>query len=193
MSKKKKDITKGGKDIEEAVEPDLTPMIDIVFQLVIFFLVANDLTRKEVEELKLPQALYGTEDLAQEKERRIIINILGPERDRQTGELLFPNAVPPKIPTIKVKGQQYDLPKLERFMRTQADLDREPPGGPGAPSAIYVLIRADKGTPWQHVQYVMQVCAQPNIAIYKMQFATTKREDGKATTSADMPGADGGN
>ena len=70
----------------------------------------------------------------------------------------------------------------------QADLDREPPGGPGAPSAIYVLIRADKGTPWQHVQYVMQVCAQPNIAIYKMQFATTKRDDGKASTAADMDG-----
>jgi biopolymer transport protein ExbD len=187
-NKKRKDPTKGGKELEGAVEPDLTPMIDIVFQLVIFFLVANDLTRKEVEELKLPQAIYGQEDLAQEQERRIIINILGPQRDIHTGQELFPGRLPPKIPTIKVKGQTYDLQKLERFMRTQADLDREPPGGPGAPSAIYVLIRADKGTPWQHVQYVMQVCAQPNVAIYKMQFATTKRDDGKASTSADMGG-----
>ena len=71
-------------------------------------------------------------------------------------------------------------------MKTQADKKREPPGGPGAPSEIFVLVRADKATPWQHVQYVMQECAQPGVAIYKMQFATTKRDDGKASSVSDQ-------
>ena len=155
----------------ESESPDLTPMIDITFQLVVFFLVANDLTRKEVEDVELPQALAGGQDKGEDQ--RVIINITKPKDPDN----------PPKYPDIKVKGRAYDLKTLERFMKTQADLKREGDGSAGEPSAVFVLVRADKGTPWQHVQYVMQVCAQPGVAIYKMQFATTKRDDGKASAA----------
>ena len=164
--------TEAGKDVEGGAEMDMTPMIDITFQLIVFFLVANDLTRKETEELKLPQALFGQEDKATEDEKRIIINILPPDNP----------ADPPKIPEVKVKGKPYDLKGLTNFMRTEADSKRES-DQPGAPSAIFVLIRADRNTPWQHVQYCMQVCADPTVRIYKMQFATTKRDDGKASVA----------
>ena len=167
MSKKKK--PRAGPI--EAESPDLTPMIDITFQLVVFFLVANDLTRKEVEDLELPQAIAGGEDKGEDQ--RIIINITRPDDINN----------PPKFPNIKVKGRSYDLKMLGRFMKTQADKKREGSGGPGEPSAVFVLVRADKHTPWQHVQYVMQECAKPGVAIYKMQFATTKREDGKSTNA----------
>ena len=110
----------------EADSPDLTPMIDITFQLVVFFLVANDLTRKEIEELELPQAIAGGEDKGEDQ--RIIINIIRPKDINN----------PDKHPTIKVKGRSYDLKKLGRFMKTQADKKREDPGGPGAPSAVFV-------------------------------------------------------
>jgi len=171
LARKRKKNSELGKDVEGGAEMDMTPMIDITFQLIVFFLVANDLTRKEVEELELPQAIYGIEDKATEKDLRVIINVLEPED----------TANPPKIPEVKVKGKPYDLKDLTRYMRSMADMEREGEG-PGAPSSVYVLIRADKNTPWQHVQYVMQVCADPTIRIYKMQFATTKRDDGKATS-----------
>jgi len=171
MAKKKTKNGDLGKDVEGGAEMDMTPMIDITFQLIIFFLVANDLTRKETEELKLPQAIHGSIDDATEKDLRVIINIMKPDNP----------ANPPKIPEVIVKGKPYDLPDLTRFMRSMADLKREEPAGANAPSAIYVLIRADKQTPWQHVQYVMQVCADPTVRIYKMQFATTKNKDGTAT------------
>jgi len=173
LAKNKRKNSDLGKDVEGGAEMDMTPMIDITFQLIVFFLVANDLTRKEVEELELPQAIYGIEDKATEKDLRVIINVLEPED----------TANPPKIPEVKVKGKPYDLKDLTRYMRSMADMEREGEG-PGAPSSVYVLIRADKNTPWQHVQYVMQVCADPTIRIYKMQFATTKRDDGKATSMA---------
>jgi biopolymer transport protein ExbD len=158
----------------EADQPDLTPMIDITFQLVVFFLVANDLSRKEIEEVKLPQALAGVEDMGKE-DQRIIINITPPPDPDN----------PPKYPDVKVKGKPYDLQKLGRFMKIQADRKREPPGGPNAPSEIFVLVRADRSAPWSHVQYVMQECAGPGVGIYKMQFATTKRDDGKASSAAE--------
>jgi biopolymer transport protein ExbD len=153
----------------EADEFDLTPMIDVTFQLIIFFLVANDLTRKEVEEIQLPQALAGVEDKAPE-EHRVIINIAAPDDPEN----------PPPVPVIKVRGQVYDLPTLKVYMQSRADIQRDAAGA----SEIYVLVRADKNTPWSHVQYVMQVCADPMVMIYKMQFATTKTDDGKATTHA---------
>lgn len=166
--KRSKSSLDAGKAVEGGAETDMTPMIDIVFQLIIFFLVANDLTRKEVEELELPQAIYGKEDKASEKETRIIINVLKPDNV----------ANPPKIPDVKVKGKQYNLDDLKRYMRTRADMKREE--GPNSASAIFVLVRADRNAPWQYVQYVMQVCADPTVMIYKMQFATTTTADGKA-------------
>ena len=46
--------------VEEAKpgEFDMTPMIDVTFQLIVFFLIANDLSKKEVVDLELPQAVH---------------------------------------------------------------------------------------------------------------------------------------
>ena len=79
MAKKRRKNSDLGKDVEGGAEMDMTPMIDITFQLIVFFLVANDLTRKETEELELPKAVWGKEDLAKETDLRVIINILKPE------------------------------------------------------------------------------------------------------------------
>ena len=154
--------------IEEATptEFDMTPMIDVTFQLIVFFLIANDLSKKEVVDLQLPQAMHGEEDKDDTTHKRVILNIKKPATPDQ------------KLPVVFVKGNEIGLKELDRFLQGFADLDRE--AGPGSPSAIYALIRADKETPWQHVQYVMQVCADPKIALYKLQFATTTTADGKA-------------
>jgi biopolymer transport protein ExbD len=156
-----------------AAEFDMTPMIDVTFQLIVFFLVANDLSRKEIVDLLLPQAVHGAEDQAKE-DKRVILNIKKPED---------PNN-PPKLPVISVRGQVLDLKQLARELQTKADLKRE--AGPGSPSEVFVLIRADRDTPWQHVQYVMQVCADPKIQLYKLQFATTKSASGRAMTAGDL-------
>jgi biopolymer transport protein ExbD len=47
----------------------------------------------------------------------------------------------------------------------------ELPGG-GKASKLYVLLRADKNTPWQHVQWLMTIMAEAKL--YKLQFATKK-------------------
>jgi biopolymer transport protein ExbD len=144
----------------KADEIDMTPMIDVTFQLIVFFLVANDLSKKEFAQLTLPSASAGVEDKATE-DIRVILNIQKPADPLN----------PPKLPQIVVRGVPLDIKQLGRELQTKADLKRE--NGTGSPSAIYALIRADRETPWQHVQYVMQVCADPKIQIYKLQFATT--------------------
>jgi len=151
----------------KASEFDMTPMIDVTFQLIVFFLVANDLSKKEIVDLLLPQAVHGVEDKATE-DIRVILNIMKPKDPANM----------PKLPTVFVRGKELSIKELSRELQTKADLKRE--GGPGSPSAVFALLRADKDTPWQHVQYVMQVCADPKIALYKLQFATTTNADGKA-------------
>ena len=41
-----------GKSRREAPDINLTPLIDVVFLLLIFFMIVTDMTRKEIEELE---------------------------------------------------------------------------------------------------------------------------------------------
>jgi biopolymer transport protein ExbD len=142
----------------EGLEMNMTPMIDIVFQLIIFLMLANDLSRKEIEDLELPVTLHASEDKGDKEKYRIIVNLLKNEGDRP--------------PTLKVKGMEMDLAAFQQFLRPEADRNREP-DGPKA-SELYILVRADTHSRWQDVQWVMQACADPGIRVYKLQFATTK-------------------
>ena len=101
----------------------MTPMIDVTFQLIVFFLIANDLSKKEVVDLQLPQAVHGTEDKDDQPHKRVILNIRKPATPDQ------------KLPVVFVKGNEIGLKELDRFLQGFADLDRE--AGPGSPSAIW--------------------------------------------------------
>ena len=46
-------------DAETEMEMNMTPMIDVVFLLIIFFMIITDLTQQDLEELKLPVARAG--------------------------------------------------------------------------------------------------------------------------------------
>lgn len=79
--------------------PNLTPLIDIVFLLLIFFLVATTFRKDEVElDLQLPEASTGTPT---EKTRPIIISI------RADGALF-------------VDGKNLAMPALEQKLRAAA-------------------------------------------------------------------------
>ncbi|HBF23538.1 MAG TPA: hypothetical protein DDW23_06980, partial [Planctomycetes bacterium] len=57
------------------IEVDMTPMIDLTFLLIIFFIIVNDLTQKDLEELKLPIAMEAGHD--EPPPGRPILNVLG--------------------------------------------------------------------------------------------------------------------
>ena len=154
----------GSKKVVESntsdLEMNMTPMIDVVFQLIIFLMLANDLSRKEIEDLALPSALHGQEDKGLNEKRRLIVNLLKNEGGGP--------------PTLKVKGIEMNLDAFEQYLQPEAEMSRET-DGPRA-SELYILVRADKGSRWQDVQWVMQSCVNPKIRVYKLQFATTNPE-----------------
>jgi biopolymer transport protein ExbD len=138
---------------------NMTPMIDVVFQLIIFLMLANDMSRKDIEDLRLPEAPHGAEDTGLEK-HRIVINLLKGEE-------------PGAPPLLKVRGTAMDLEGLGRLLANEADLFRE--GGAEDASALHVLVRADAGVRWEAVQHVLQACVAKSVRVYRVQFATTSQ------------------
>ena len=63
------------KMVQQNVEMDMTPMIDCVFLLMIFFVLVIDLSQKNLEDLVLPRAQFIEPD-DQPTEGRPIINVL---------------------------------------------------------------------------------------------------------------------
>ena len=123
---------------------DMTPMIDCVFQLLLFFLVASrfeEEARTGVEgELaaQLPSAAEALPLIA--KPREVIINV------NQAGQFV-------------VSGQSKSERDIANILQ-QAAADN-----PGRQS---VLIRGDERADWKHVARVMSLCNQARIKDYRV-------------------------
>src|SRR5262245_65168899 len=62
---------------EEELNPNLIPMIDIMFLLLLFFMLGADMGQRELEEVMLPKAMSMKEDKEKkEKDKnRLTINV----------------------------------------------------------------------------------------------------------------------
>jgi biopolymer transport protein ExbD len=150
-------------DPETEMEMDMTPMIDVVFLLIIFFMIITDMTQQDLEELKLPEARNAQEDKPKPGEFRPVINI-------QTDG------------TIKVKRRVYfdpeapdDFKELRSFL---SDVAKKMKQADNLPDEA-LLIRADMNTPFRYIQKVMEQCGYKGIQIWKVQLAAaeTVKED----------------
>src|SRR5687767_6526710 len=61
--------------VQEEVAPNLIPMIDIMFLLLLFFMLNADMSQRELEELTPPIANQAQEDKPDENTDRITINV----------------------------------------------------------------------------------------------------------------------
>ena len=150
------------KMMAEKSEVNMTPMIDVVFLLLIFFMVVVDMTQKDLADLTLPLAITAEPDKANDKDKRYIVNV-----DRQG--------------FIKYKGGDFTLGELKQLLnRLKRHYGKykdfgKPPNIVKA-SELFVLVRADKDTPWQHVQWIMTIMAEEKL--YKLQFGAKQFADG---------------
>jgi biopolymer transport protein ExbD len=150
-------------------------MIDVVFNLVIFFMMVADLSKKDIELLQLPWSTQAQADEGKE-EMRVIINVVKGEEGWDIRQIQNWKVGDPV--TIKFKGQALDLKSLTQKLLVHAERKRDLEH-PMQPSEVFALIRCDKDIRWREVQWVMQACADPDVRIYKLQFATSKPADEK--------------
>jgi biopolymer transport protein ExbD len=121
---------------------NLTPMIDMVFLLLIFFLVASQFAEEERElDVQLPEGTEAMPLTARPKE--IFINI-----DEQ-GRYF-------------VDSKTLSLAELEQFLRQAATNN---------PARATVIVRADKRAQWDYVAAAFRACNKAGIRDYFPAFS----------------------
>ncbi len=145
---------KTGKDaVLDPPEMNMTPMIDIVFQLIIFFMIVIDLSQKDLEDLVLPMSKMAVDD--EPEEGRLYVNI------NRKGEYVL-------------KRQKLDLNALENQLMLRVDQPRkdgEPTRDEMGLATRPILIRCDQASEFKHVQKVMFICGKEGLKIWKVELA----------------------
>ncbi len=125
---------------------NMTPMIDIVFLLIIFFILSSHFARQETQlELALPEAASGQEALVDET-RRVIVNVL------PDGQL-------------QLAGAAVDAAELQKKIQFES----QQVGGD-----LEVRIRGDRLAPYRHVEPILVACARAGV--WKVAFAVAPVE-----------------
>ena len=160
------------KIVKEDVQMDMTPMIDCVFLLMIFFVLVIDLSQKNLEDLVLPRALFIQPDETPSPTRPII-NVL------QDGSVVYNQKV---AYSPREHGKDYTpIRQLLRDIRETGlrkgtlKLKDEKVGSRMVPLIDDpILIRADKWTEWHYVGEVMKQCSQPDVGFHKVELAMSE-------------------
>jgi biopolymer transport protein ExbD len=119
---------------DDRVHLDLTPMIDVVFLLIIFFMVATKFTELERDiELQLPEVASTAPVTAAPKQRMVSIHDNGQA-------MLDGQAVTLAELTVQLAAACRDYPQLS------------------------VVIRGDAACPFQHVAAVLAACKEAHVA-----------------------------
>ncbi len=154
----------------EDILMDMTPMIDVTFQLIIFFMLLMDMSTKDLEDLVLPKAESASPDKPNPADKRAVINITSDGRILVKRDPLYD----PK------NDDGYE--KLKKFLSEKARMMPKAPANPGGPMVPDkpVLIRADQATPFKHIQKVMELCGLQGIQIWKIELAAAEisKEEG---------------
>ena len=109
---------------------NMTPMIDIVFQLIIFFVLVTDMTSHRDDPVRLPSASAANvfTDL-----REIHVNVMADG-------------------SLRMSGRTFSDDALEAVLQART---------PGTP----VLVRADRSTPFEHVQKILMMAREEGHAV----------------------------
>jgi biopolymer transport protein ExbD len=134
-------------------EPNLTPLLDMVFQLITFFmLVVNFKTAALDLNLQLP--VVGSARPVEGEEELLILNI------NKDGELRITGALEKNV---------------ERYIATEAQADflaaraKNPKMQFGEDLPTMVVIRADKGTPFSKLNRVIVACQKNGYRKFAMK------------------------
>lgn len=171
---------------QENVEMDMTPMIDCVFLLMIFFVLVIDLSQKNLEDLILPRAEFQEPDDSP-PENRPILNVLQNGTVIHGGKVAYDplvdgtNYTPIRILLQNIRKQGLETGDLKL-------VDKDVGGATAKVIDDPILIRADKWTEWHYVGEIMKQCSQPDIAFWKVQLALSEEDKETGEKNARITG-----
>jgi len=136
------------------IKPQITPLIDVVFLLIIFFMVVSEFSRLESEDMLLPESDQGR-TVDKMATGRITINILS-------------NAHFDRAETsVVVQKEWMKMGKLASFLKSEV-------GKRGGGDKVQVFIRAHRDTDFRAIKNVMRVMARQGVL--RVSFAVSDQE-----------------
>lgn len=145
------------------VDVDMTPMIDIVFQLIAFFMVITNFEQTQADErVILPKDSLAVPPQVK-REHELVLNV-GFLRDKDG------NKIDPE-PFVFYTGENTRVGDFESKLRTEAQLYKDKQINV---KDVTVVIRADAEVPTGLVQELIKMSQKENIAFEK--FAIKARQ-----------------
>jgi biopolymer transport protein ExbD len=163
-----------GPQVEENVTPNLIPMVDIMFLLLLFLMLGSDMSQREFEDVILPVADAVKEDKESDKGGVTTVNVYhrydGNCRAYKGGGICTDRT----HWSIGVRGSDYSPKSIATLIKQEADLNRDPRNP--TLSERKVMIRADQSALYEYVQKVIEACALAGL--YKIEIGAAERMTG---------------
>ena len=172
--------------LQEDVVCNLIPMVDIMFLLLLFFMLSADMGQRELEELVLPQGDQVKENPKDKGDLKIkssTINVF--HRADENG--VFSCAINKRGGIcrdndhwlIAIRSAEFTLDTVGAKLKELADDALEADVDPIAQkrlSGLEVSIRADRAAPFGHVQRLIELCG--GAGIYKIEIGAAQPPKG---------------
>jgi biopolymer transport protein ExbD len=190
-------------EADTETEVDMTPMIDMTFLLIIFFIIVNDMSQKDLEELKLPIAMEAGHD--DPPENRPVLNVrwfpaggvpkavvkryreelgIGIPTDQEWSDIVWKRKIL-YYPFMDTEGRTDPIRKgrpdyywklaqtMQLEWRPHMEMKMDDKLKKLLPDDP-ILLRADRNTPFKYLQKIMEVCTREGILIWKVQLAASE-------------------
>ncbi|MEO8677316.1 MAG: biopolymer transporter ExbD [Casimicrobiaceae bacterium] len=169
-----------GPSVKEDVTANLIPMIDIMFLLLLFFMLGADMSQRERAELILPKADQVKEEPKEKTEGEIRTTINVAHRSEGAGfhcAIVAAHGVcrEPDHWYVTIRSQAYTIDTIKDQIKAEADAALEPDIDPAAGKRLSgrkVIIRADQFAPYGMVQKLIEMCGQAGM--YKIEVGAAK-------------------
>ena len=179
---------KKGPTIQEDITPNLIPMIDIMFLLLLFLMIASDMGQRELEDVILPKATVVVEDKPDQnpgkEEERLTINVHHVLPQKTTCKAYDDGGICREDShwRLGIKGTDFsDMKQLNAVLEKAAAPSRKEPAK-SKKSERKVMIRADGSAPFGLPQKAINECA--NVGMYKIDVGAAKPAEEKKKPAA---------
>jgi biopolymer transport protein ExbD len=143
---------------EIAAEPNLTPLLDLILQILMFFMVTINLNKEQKNaDVALPFSQSALPLEAQTEEEPLFVNLLIREDKNDQGE-------PLTVHEVRVVGQKMDLAAARNWIKKQHE-DRARFGEVKNP----VIIRAHTLAEYAKVFELLQACSDAGFRKLKVR------------------------
>ncbi len=143
-------------------EMNMTPLIDVTFQLIIFFMLVNNIIAEESVQMFVPQ-LANPKTREMGEMERIVVNVKPVEFTRNNRDMDEPANWDASAIGVKVGLRDFAVGDSEAITEALKQAVSESPRAEDGKSTLEVLLRADAAIRYDEIQPVMAAITAAQI------------------------------